>query len=71
MEEVNWKKWRSNLGILKEEEPELELEPDIMLISPQQKRMDSLTHLCFQQFKSINSKNNLLTVFFFQGVYGT
>ena len=51
MEEVNWKKWRSNLGILKEEEPELEMEPDILMISPRQKRMDSLTNLWFEQFK--------------------
>uniref|UniRef100_A0A8C5CI32 Ion transport domain-containing protein n=1 Tax=Gadus morhua TaxID=8049 RepID=A0A8C5CI32_GADMO len=51
VEEVNWKKWRSNLGILKEEEPELEMEPDILMISPRQKRMDSLTNLWFEQFK--------------------
>uniref|UniRef100_A0A8C4ZIQ1 Ion transport domain-containing protein n=1 Tax=Gadus morhua TaxID=8049 RepID=A0A8C4ZIQ1_GADMO len=51
VEEVNWKKWRSNLGILKEEDPELEVKSDILLTSPQQRRMDTLTHLCFEQFK--------------------
>ncbi|XP_030236207.1 transient receptor potential cation channel subfamily V member 1 isoform X1 [Gadus morhua] len=38
VEEVNWKKWRSNLGILKEEDPELEVKSDILLTSPQQRR---------------------------------
>ncbi|CAL8334227.1 unnamed protein product [Boreogadus saida] len=38
VEEVNWKKWRSNLGILKEEDPVLEVKSDILLNRPLQRR---------------------------------
>ncbi|XP_059930419.1 transient receptor potential cation channel subfamily V member 1-like [Gadus macrocephalus] len=38
VEEVNWKKWRSNMGILKEEDPELEMKSDILLNRPLQRR---------------------------------
>ncbi|XP_056466336.1 transient receptor potential cation channel subfamily V member 1-like [Gadus chalcogrammus] len=38
VEEVNWKKWRSNLAILKEEDPVLEVKSDILLTRPLQRR---------------------------------
>ncbi|CAL8374814.1 unnamed protein product [Gadus morhua 'NCC'] len=48
-EEGNLEKWWTNFGILKEREPELEGEPDPLLITAQLKHMDSPTHLCFEQ----------------------